>query len=87
MVCLAFSGNTVARNHSNSMDEKAVSLVAEVKRWRDAEKVASEKAKKAEERSSKADEARKKAKEQATRAEEARKKAKSEFSSARFEHS
>ncbi|GMN53243.1 hypothetical protein TIFTF001_022391 [Ficus carica] len=59
-----------------SMDKKAVSLVAEVKRWRDAVKVASKKAKKAEERSSKADEARKKAKEQATRAEEARKKAK-----------
>ena len=48
MVCLAFSDNAMARSRSNCMEDKVALLVAEVKKWRDAEKVASKKVKKAE---------------------------------------
>lgn len=37
VVSLAFSGNAVARSHFNRMEDKIIGLVAEVKRWRDAE--------------------------------------------------
>ena len=49
MIFFAFSGNTAARSHFNCMEDKVAELVAEVKKWRDTEKSASEKAKKAEE--------------------------------------
>nr|GMN75608.1 hypothetical protein TIFTF001_056326 [Ficus carica]GMN75614.1 hypothetical protein TIFTF001_056329 [Ficus carica] len=82
VIYLVFSDNTAARSHSNHMEEKVASLVAEDKKWRDIEKMASEKATKADELSTKAEEAKKKAEEQATRAEEARKKDEGELSSA-----
>ena len=63
MVYVAFSSNATTRSHSNYMDDKVVSLVVEVKKWWDAEKVVSEKAKKADELSIKADEAMRKAEE------------------------
>ena len=55
------------------MEEKVVGLVADVKKWRHAEKTASKRATKAEE--------------QVTRAEEATRRDKGEVSSLRFEHS
>ena len=63
MVYVSFSGNATTRSHSNCMDDKVVSLVVEIKKWWDGEKVVSEKAKKAEELSTKADEAMRKAEE------------------------
>ena len=62
MVSLAFSGNAAPRSHINFIDDKVAGLVTEVKKWREAKKVASEKAKKAEKQAFKAKEARKKAK-------------------------
>ena len=44
MVSLVFSDNTAARSHSLCMDEKVAGLVADVKKWKDAEKVAAEEA-------------------------------------------
>lgn len=54
MVSLTFSDNIAARNHSLCMDEKVAGLVTDVKKWKDAEKVAAEKAQKAEEYAQKA---------------------------------
>ena len=73
MVSLAFSGNAAAHDHINRMDKKVAGLVIKVKKWREAEKVALEKAKKA--------------KEQALKAKEARKKAEVDLSWVRSEHS
>ncbi|GMN73028.1 hypothetical protein TIFTF001_053630 [Ficus carica] len=58
VVRLAFSGNAAARGYSNRMEEKVASLDLEVKKAKHAEKVALEKAKKAEEQAAKAEEAR-----------------------------
>lgn len=68
-----FSGNATARSHFKRMDDKVAGLVAKVKKWRKADKLASEKAKKAEV--------------QALKAEEARKRAEGELASIRSEHS
>ncbi|GMN67228.1 hypothetical protein TIFTF001_036289 [Ficus carica] len=73
VVSFAFYINTVARSHYLCMDDKMAVLVANVKKWKDAEKVAVENAKKAEER--------------ALKAEEAKKKVKNELALARYEHS
>ncbi|GMN49628.1 hypothetical protein TIFTF001_018784 [Ficus carica] len=54
VVSLTFSDNIAARNHSLCMDEKVAGLVTDVKKWKDAEKVAAEKAQKAEEYAQKA---------------------------------
>lgn len=58
MVSLAFSDNAAAQSHFNYMDDKVTELVVEVKRWPDAERLASKKAKKAEEQALKAEETR-----------------------------
>lgn len=73
MVSLVFSGNVAARSHSLCMDNKVAGLVANIKKWKDAEKVVTEKAKKAEER--------------ALKVEVARKMADNELALTRFEHS
>lgn len=78
VVCFAFSGNAAARGYFNRMEEVA-SFAVEVKKWKEADKAAFEKAKKAEESSAKADDARRKV-------EEARKKAEDDLSIARSEH-
>lgn len=52
-----FSGKAVARSHFLRMDDKVAGLVANVKKWRDAEKVTAEKAKKSKERAIKHEEA------------------------------
>lgn len=73
MVSFTFFGNAAARNHINRMDEKVAGLVSEVKKWREAEKMALKKANKA--------------KEQALKVEEARKKVEVELSSIQYENS
>ncbi|GMN52748.1 hypothetical protein TIFTF001_021888 [Ficus carica] len=78
VVCFAFSGNAAARGYFNRMEEVA-SFAVEVKKWKEVDKAAFEKAKKAEESSAKADDARRKV-------EEARKKAEDDLSIARSEH-
>ncbi|GMN22567.1 hypothetical protein TIFTF001_040288 [Ficus carica] len=73
VVSFTFFGNAAARNHINRMDEKVAGLVSEVKKWREAEKMALKKANKA--------------KEQALKVEEARKKVEVELSSIQYENS
>lgn len=80
VVCLAFSGNAAARGYSNRMEEKVTLLDSEVKKAKHVEKVALDKAKKAEEHATKAEDARRKK-------EESRKKAKDELSATRSEYS
>lgn len=60
MVSLAFFCNVAEWSHSFQMDEKAVGLIAYVKKWKVTKKVAVEKAKKAEEHMLKSEEAKKK---------------------------
>ena len=60
MVSLAFSGNAGVQSHSLRMDNKVTGLVADVKKWRDAEKLTIENAKKAKKHATKAKEAKKK---------------------------
>lgn len=55
-------GNAMVQSHSLHMDKKVVGLVANIKKWRDAEKIAAIKAKKTKERTLKAEEATKKIK-------------------------
>lgn len=61
MVSFAFSGNDAARSHFLRMDEKVSGLITDIKKWKDAKKVAAKKAKKAEERALKSKEGKKKA--------------------------
>ncbi|GMN58630.1 hypothetical protein TIFTF001_027727 [Ficus carica] len=73
VVFLAFLSNAAARGYFNRMEEKVASLVMEVKKSKDAEKEANEKARKAEE--------------QAAKAEEAQKRVEDDLTTNRFEHS
>ena len=62
VVSLTISSNAATWSHSIRMDDKVLRLVADVKKWKDAQKVATEKVKKVEEYALKANEAKKKAK-------------------------
>lgn len=70
----------MARGYSNRIEEKVASLVVDAKKSKDAEKVVSERAKKAEKKAAKADEA-------CQKAEEARKKAEEDLTGTRYKHS
>lgn len=79
-IYLTFSGNATGRGYSNCMEERVASLDTEAKKWKHAEKVAVNKAKKAEDQAAQAEDARKKA-------EEARKKAEDDLATTWSEHS
>ena len=46
MISFTISDSVAAQSHFNRMEDKVARLVAEVKRWQEAEKLASEKARK-----------------------------------------
>ena len=70
VVCLTFSENATAWGYSNHMEDKVALLVLEVKKVKHEEKVALEKARKAEEQANKVEDARRKAEETQQRVED-----------------